>query len=170
MIICSVSDRVEIDGWKRAVFDFDSRKSGSSRDGTNVRTFASALMIGISFAAAGCTTAPTPLVALGPWGGPHIGMQVTATGARLEYDCAEGVIEQPLRADADGWVTATGVHIPGHGGPIREGEILPALRARYEGRLAGDQMRLLVILIETGVELGEFELRRGRSGVLVRCL
>ena len=97
-------------------------------------------------------------------------MQVTSAGARLEYDCAEGAIEEPLRADADGRFTATGVHIPGHGGPIREGETRQALRARYEGRIAGEQMSLSVILIESGVVLGPFDLRRGRSGVLVRCL
>jgi hypothetical protein len=95
---------------------------------------------------------------------------VTSAGARLEYDCAEGVVEEPLRPDAEGRFTATGRHTPGHGGPIREGEILPAFRARYDGHVQGDQMSLLVTFTETGVELGPFELRRGSSGLLVRCL
>jgi hypothetical protein len=97
-------------------------------------------------------------------------MQVTSAGARLEYDCAEGVIEEPLRPDAEGRFTATGSHTPGHGGPIRAGEILPTFRARYDGHVKGEQMSLLVTLTETGAALGSFELRRGSSGLLVRCL
>ena len=97
-------------------------------------------------------------------------MQVTSAGARLEYDCAEGVIEEPLRPDNDGSFAATGTHTPGHGGPVRLGEILPSFRARYEGHVRGDQMSLLVTLTETGAQVGSFELRRGSSGVLLRCL
>jgi hypothetical protein len=97
-------------------------------------------------------------------------MLVTSAGARLEYDCAEGVIEEPLRPDTEGRFTATGFHTPGHGGPIRVGEILPVFRARYDGRVDGEQMSLRVTITETGVELGPFVLRRGGSGSLVRCL
>jgi hypothetical protein len=97
-------------------------------------------------------------------------MRVTAAGASLEYDCADGVIDEPLRPDGEGRFTATGFHTPGHGGPMREGEILPAFRARYDGRVIGEQMTLRVTMTETGVELGSFDLRRGSSGLLVRCL
>ena len=135
-----------------------------------MRRPACAFAIVASLAAAGCNTGPTPIIALGLWGGSHVSMDVTSAGARVEYDCAEGVIEEPLRPDADGRFTATGVHTPGHGGPIRIGEILPALPARYDGRVGGEQMSLLVTLTETGVVLGPFELRRGSSGLLVRCL
>lgn len=124
----------------------------------------------MSLAAVGCTTSPTPVMALGLWGGSHVSMHVTSAGARIEYDCAEGVIEEPLRPDAEGRFTAMGTHTPGHGGPIRVGEILPAFRARYEGRVQGEQMNLRVTTTDTGVELGPFELRRGSSGLLVRCL
>ena len=118
----------------------------------------------------GTCTNPTPVIAPGPWGGSHVRMDVTSAGARLEYDCAEGVIEEPLRPDAEGRFTATGIHTPGHGGPIRVGEILPAFRARYDGRVDGEQMSLLVTLTETGAMLGTFELRHGSSGLLTRCL
>ena len=134
-----------------------------------MRKPASALAIVIGLAAAGCTN-PTPVIALGAWGGSHVSMRVTSAGASLEYDCAEGVIEEPLRPDAEGRFTATGTHTPGRGGPIRVGEILPAFRARYDGRVKGEQMSLRVTITETAVELGSFELRRGSSGLLVRCL
>jgi hypothetical protein len=131
---------------------------------------ACALALVVGLAAGRCMTSPTPVVALGPWGGSHLSMDVTSTGARLEYDCAGGVIEEPLRPDAEGRFTAAGVHTPGHGGPVREGEVLPALRARYEGRIQGERMTLLVTLTETRVVLGSFELQRGSPGLLVRCL
>jgi hypothetical protein len=124
----------------------------------------------VSLAAAGCVTNPSPIIAPGLWGGSHLSMDVTSAGAQLEYDCAAGVIEQPLRPDADGRFTATGTHTPGHGGPIRVGEILPSFPARYEGHVEGEQMSLVVTLTDTGVELGSFQLRRGSSGFLVRCL
>jgi hypothetical protein len=124
----------------------------------------------VSLAVGGCLTSPTPVIALGRWGGSHVSMDVTTAGAHLEYDCAEGVIEERLRLDADGRFTAVGSHTPGHGGPIRVGEILPSFRARYDGRVSGDRMDLLVTLTETGDVLGPFELRRGASGQLLKCL
>jgi hypothetical protein len=127
-------------------------------------------MIVMGLGAAACTTHPTPVVAQGPWGGSHVSMNVTPEGARLEYDCADGGIDEPLRPDADGRFVAAGTHTPGHGGPIRVGEILPVFRARYDGRVEGGRMSLHVTLTETGVELGPFELRQGISGLLVRCL
>jgi hypothetical protein len=130
----------------------------------------STLTILIGLVAVGCTTNPTPVIELGPWGGSHLSMEVTAVGARLEYDCADGAIAEPLRPDAEGRFAASGTHTPGHGGPIREGEVLPTVRARYDGQVKGAQMTLLVTLTETGVALGPFELRRGSSGLLVRCL
>jgi hypothetical protein len=124
----------------------------------------------VSLGAAACTAGPTPVVMPGSWGGSHVSMQVTSAGAHLEYDCAEGVIEEPLRPDAAGRFTAAGAHTPGRGGPVRLGEILPTFRARYEGEVDGERMSLLVTLVDTQAVLGRFELRRGSSGVLVRCL
>ena len=135
-----------------------------------MRRFALALAIAMSATVMACTTNPSPVVAQGPWGGSHVSMQVTSDGARLEYDCADGVIDEPLRPDAKGQFTVSGRHTPGHGGPIRVDEILPVFRARYDGHVDGGQMSLRVTLTETGVQLGPFDLRRGNSGLLFRCL
>ena len=135
-----------------------------------MRTSTSVLTI-IGLAAVGCaTTSPTPVLALGPWGGAHVRMQVTSGGARLEYDCADGVIEEPLRPDSEGWFAATGTHTPGRPGPVRGDETLPSFRARYRGHVQDDQMSLVVTLTEAGTQLGPFELRQGSSGLVVRCL
>jgi hypothetical protein len=135
-----------------------------------VKKFALVLAIAMSAAVMACTTNPTPMVALGSWGGSHVSMQVTSEGARLEYDCADGVIDEPLRPDATGRFAASGSHTPGHGGPIRVDEILPVFRARYDGHVDREQMSLRVTLTETGVQLGPFGLRRGNFGLLFRCL
>ena len=119
----------------------------------------------------GCMTGPTPVVdVLGLWGGSHVSVQITAQGAQVEYDCADGVIEVPVRPDGAGRFTACGTHTPCHGGPIRLGEIPPSFRARYDGRVDADRMDLSVTLVDTGTVLGPFQLRRGRSGLLVKCV
>ncbi len=38
----------------------------------------------------------------GTWGGEHIGMIVSETGATLEYDCAHGAIDEPISHDENG--------------------------------------------------------------------
>jgi hypothetical protein len=124
----------------------------------------------VSLAASGCITSPSPVDVLGLWGGSHLSMQVTSVGGRLQYDCADGVIEEPIRPNAAGRFTAVGSHTPSHGGPIRVDEILPAFRARYDGEVDGERMNLAVTLVDTGVVLGSFQLLHGSSGLLVRCL
>lgn len=128
------------------------------------------LAIVLSLAAGGCMTSPAPVDALGLWGGSHVRMQITSAGGQVEYDCADGVIEGRIRPDGAGRFSATGTHTPGRGGPVREGEIVPSFRARYDGQINGERMSLLVTLIDTGDVLGPFELRRGSPGLVVRCL
>jgi hypothetical protein len=135
-----------------------------------LRTAVVLLVIPISLAGAACLTHPTPVVGLGVWGGTHIRMDVIARGAQLEYDCATGGIEERLRPDADGRFTAVGSHTPGHGGPIREGEVFPTFRARYDGHVRGDRMTLTVTLTDTDVVIGSFELQRASSGHVFKCL
>ena len=119
--------------------------------------------------AAGCATAPPPPALLaGDWGGQHIGLRLTATGGRLEYDCAHGTIG-PLDVKPGGRFTAEGTHTPERGGPSLVSEVLPSYRIRYSGTVSGNRMTLRGD-IETGVELGPFELRRGVPPILFRCL
>jgi len=88
----------------------------------------------------------------------------------MEYDCAAGRITEPLRPDADGAFSATGTHTPGHGGPIRIDEIELRRPARYTGRVAGDRLTLTVVMTDSAVTVGTFELVRGRSARVFKCL
>jgi hypothetical protein len=119
--------------------------------------------------AAQCT-ATTPEVLDGTWGGQHIGMVVGGRGAELEYDCAHGRIDGPIRLDDDGEFVALGVHVREHGGPVREGEQVVELPARYAGRVRGDEMTLRVTLTGDGSTLGPFELERGANPNVFKCL
>ena len=117
--------------------------------------------------AAGCAT-PQPAPLAGEWGGTHVGLGLGPAGGTLDYDCAHGTIG-PLAVGAGGRFTAEGTHSPGTGGPERVGQVLPSFRATYSGTVRGDRMTLHGRL-ETGVQLGPFELHRGAEPILLRCL
>jgi hypothetical protein len=127
---------------------------------------------------AGCAAVspqPTPLT--GNWGGTHVGLHLTRKGGTLDYDCAHGTIG-PVLIGLGGRFTAEGTHTPEHGGPVRQGEVLPNFQARYQGRIRGDRMTLQGTYVDervrgpaaTAVMLGPFELRRGAAPQLFRCL
>lgn len=120
-------------------------------------------------ALAACAAVPVdPASVVGNWGGPHVHLDLRPAGGTLDYDCGHGTIG-PLRPLANGAFTAQGTHTPEHGGPVREGEVLPTYAARYSGTIRGDRMTLQG-RIESGALLGPFELRRGAEPMLMRCL
>jgi hypothetical protein len=123
-----------------------------------------------AFAVLGCcASAPSePRLLTGDWGGVHVGLKLGPTGGTLDYDCAHGTIG-PVRVDTGGSFVAAGTHTPEHGGPVREGEVLPTWRVRYDGVVRGERMRFQG-RVETGVLLGPFELRRGAEPTIFRCL
>lgn len=108
----------------------------------------------------------TPLT--GAWGGTHIGLSLDASGGKIEYDCASGTIG-PVVPAGGGAFAAEGTHTPGHGGPVREGEVIPTYRTQFSGTVRGDRL-VLTGRVENGVELGPFTLLRGAEPGLLRCL
>ncbi len=117
----------------------------------------------------GCASVPSASAPVtGQWGGVHIGLTLDASGGQIAYDCAAGTIG-PLAPDSAGRFTASGTHTPGHGGPVREGEVMPTHAATFAGTVRGDTMTLQG-RIDTGVELGPFTLRRGGEAGIFRCL
>ena len=109
-------------------------------------------------------------VAAGSWGGIGIGMVVTGTGARIEYDCAHGTIGEPLLLDADGRFEVKGLHFREHGGPVREGEEERGEPVRYTGRVTGENMTLTVARAEGEEPAGTYELVFGKIGRVRKCL
>lgn len=107
-------------------------------------------------------------LAPGLWGGAHLRMVVNRSGARLEFDCAEGTIDQPINVDASGRFAAKGSFTPEHGGPRRDDRIA-APRARFVGRTSGDAMKLTVTLESSKQPVGVFSLTRGNDALLTKC-
>jgi hypothetical protein len=106
----------------------------------------------------------------GMWGGDHVRLDVAEGGAKHEYDCAPGAIDEPFVAGGDGRFELTGVFVRERGGPVRQGQEPEPLPARYAGRIERDAMTLSVTLTETGQEIGTFTLTRGKAGRLMKCL
>lgn len=133
-----------------------------------LKSFAAILVL----LAAACTgvgrspSAPTAL--MGNWGGQHAGLVLTADGGTIEYDCAHGTLDMAVRPDRKGGFEATGSHVREHGGPARQGEVLPAVPARYVGQVDGDRMVLQVVVGSD--TLGPYTLQRGAPPQLFRCL
>lgn len=119
--------------------------------------------------AAGCAEMTSFSISISTWGGSHIGIEITATGGTVQYDCAMGRIDEPIRV-RDGHFDVTGVHWPGQGGPIGVDTTRVGRPARYLGTVRGDRMTLTVILTDTGETLGLYQLRKGGSPNILACL
>ena len=119
---------------------------------------------------AGCVGSEIPERVTGEWGGVHLGLVVTAAGADLEYDCAEGRITGEVRPDESGRFSVVGMHFPGHGGPIRIDETRESRPARYDGTVRGDKMTITVTLTDSNEVLGTFALVHGASPHVFKCL
>lgn len=118
----------------------------------------------------GCSSSLEPADPVGSWGGQHIALVVTASGATLDYDCAAGAIDESLVPDGRGRFHAVGTHTPGQGGPISQDYEPDDLPATYTGTIDGNTMTLTVTIIETDQRVGTFNLERGAAARIVRCL
>jgi len=126
----------------------------------------------LTFLLAGCVTSTDKKIEplSGNWGGQHVGLTLDASGGKLEYDCAAGVIYGPVILDPLGEFHEKGTHTPGTGGPVRQDEVPQALPALYHGSVRGERMTLRVIVPSNGTVIGPFELILGSAPILMRCL
>lgn len=108
-------------------------------------------------------------VAAGVWGGEHIRVQVTESGASIEYDCAHGTMDQPLTLDSQGRFEVKGTHVREHGGPVRRDEKPNSRPARYTGRVEGQTMMLTVTLTDAQDSAETYTLTQGDEGHLFKC-
>jgi hypothetical protein len=114
--------------------------------------------------------AAPPLPALtGEWGGPQVRMSLTATGGKMEFDCASATIDAPVRPDPTGKFSAPGRHEAFTGGPTPADVAPPTTAAHFEGHVEGDTMHLTIHRKgETATQ--EYTLQRGRRVKIIRCM
>lgn len=103
----------------------------------------------------------------GLWGGPHISINVGPKYAKIEYDCASGVINGPLVVDAAGHFNLRGTHRIERGGPVRADDNPPEHPATYTGTIKGNKMTLTLKVGDSDEET--FTLEKGKPGELVKC-
>jgi len=106
-------------------------------------------------------------VPAGTWGGEHIGMEVTAKGATLDYDCAHGSIDQAMTLDANGNFDVPGKHYKEHPGPSRDDET--GQPARYTGSVYNQRLTLRVKLTNTNETIGPFSLTYNQTPRVYKC-
>lgn len=136
------------------------------------RRINAAFLLGVTvLSRPGCANpdAPTGALPSSEWGGEHMVLSIGDTIATVEYDCAHGTITLPIML-AEGEFSALGTYTQEHGGPVREGEQVTPLPARYRGRVFGDRMSVTVLLTEEKRVIGSFELTRGNAGRVFKCL
>ena len=103
------------------------------------------------------------------WGGDHIEMEVTAKGATVEFDCAQGTIDKAISPDSKGHFEISGTFTPQSHGPVRE-DISQTRAAKYAGTIKEDAMALRIIV--AGPDAPEpmtFDLVRGQRGNVRKC-
>jgi hypothetical protein len=124
----------------------------------------------------GAAPTPTPpagspaRVASGRWGGAGIAIEVTASGAKIEFDCASGTIDAPLVLDAEGRFDLPGTFLRQRPGPTRMGdEDREGESVRYSGRLEGDTLTLELHAPKQRHGTPAFSAVLGRTPRLHRC-
>jgi hypothetical protein len=105
-------------------------------------------------------------VPAGEWGGPSVQLTVSESAARIEFDCAHGTLDGPLRLDGEGRFDVRGTFVR-EGGPERPEE--KGEPVRYAGKTDGESMQLTVTK-EGGEAIGTFSLRKGGATRLRKCL
>ena len=105
----------------------------------------------------------------GTWGAEGARLEVTNSGARVEYDCARGSIDQPLAVDSEGRLDVPGVFFRHQGAPSG-GERGNGQEVRYRGRLSGDTLTLKVLLEGAEEPLASHILTRGKPGRVRKCM
>ena len=114
--------------------------------------------------------APAKAVPNGVWGGEHIRMEVSDSGADIEFDCARGSISQPLQLDDKGRFKVQGIYMAETPAPAAVDGGLPAsgVKAIYTGTLSGSSLRLKVS-IEGQNTPRTFDLVQDDQGHLAKC-
>jgi hypothetical protein len=108
-------------------------------------------------------------ISAGLWGGNHVTLEVTDSGANVEFDCANGSLSQPIILDDHGNFSVAGTYVAESHGPTRANAESLDKSARYSGSVSGNVMTLTVKLGDAAVTNGPYTLTQGRQGKLWKC-
>ena len=105
----------------------------------------------------------------GSWGGQNILLDLTESGAQVQFSCSHGTIDQALVLDDEGHFSARGTFTAQTPGPQREDNPPKTQPAIYRGAVKDKTMTLAVVLTKTNAEAGSFTLEYGKPGRIRRC-
>jgi hypothetical protein len=103
------------------------------------------------------------------WGGKDISMVMSAENVTLEFDCAQGVVMTPIKADASGNFSVAGTYTPQRGGPVMKDNPPQDLPATFKGTIHGNVMHLEVLLQDKSQQPPAFTLTKGQAGRVMKC-
>ena len=106
---------------------------------------------------------------LGEWGGEGVAAVIETGSASFEFDCAHASVPGGLSFHEDGSFEVSGIWVP-EGGPVSNDPPPDELAAVFRGRIGGTSMSLEVDIIPRDVMAGPYQLRRGQSPILRKCL
>ncbi len=116
------------------------------------------------------TTKKRDTVQQGRWGGRGVVLDVTDSGAIIEYDCASGTIDGPILLDRNNRFEVKGTHVTERPGPVRMGQEDGERPALYTGKVDAETMALTVKIADTKQIIGTFTLAYGKSSRIRKCL
>jgi len=96
-------------------------------------------------------------------------MEVTDSGATLDFDCASGTITEPIVLDSAGKFSAKGLYARHHPGPTREEENNNGQPATYSGVVDDENLSLTITFVKNSENAGNFTLAHGKLGRIRRC-
>src|SRR5712664_3657676 len=120
------------------------------------------------FLVALCLAVVAPAGQTASWGGDHVRMEVTRSGAELEFDCATGTITDAM-PETEGAFSLKGTFTPERGGPTRDANTSRTVDANYSGTIKNDTMTLRVVMGGQDQEAATYVLVKGREGRLMKC-
>jgi hypothetical protein len=121
----------------------------------------------VRFLIALCLAIVVPSEQTATWGGDHVRMEVTSSGAELEFDCATGTITEAM-PETEGTFSLKGTFTPERGGPTRDGNASRTVDATYSGTIKNDTMTLRVVVSGKDQE-AKYVLVKGREVRLMKC-
>jgi hypothetical protein len=97
-------------------------------------------------------------------------MEVADDRTTIEYDCAQGTIEQKITLDRVGRFNVSGTQVPEHGGgPMRQGDRADGYPVWFAGQVNGRTMKFSVRKRASITLIGKFTLVHGVEAKLRKC-